>query len=79
MSASGILGELAQNSAVLKLIGLVGATYFLSPIGVRALDLQYYYTLGESLSMNTAAALYSLGIGGLFIYHNNEQLQGLKL
>lgn len=76
---SGILGELSKNSAVLKLFGLVGASYYLLPIGVRALDLQYYYTLGESLSMNTAAALYSLGIGGLFIYRNQEQLQGLKL
>lgn len=76
---SGILGELAKGSALVGIAVTAGVVYFIAPIGVRALDLGYYYTLGGALTMNNATLFYTGLSAAGYAYMKRDQLQQLKL
>lgn len=72
---SGILGQLASNKAVLGTGLAIGLNYFVAPVIVRAVGLQYYYTLGGLLgSVENAALWSSITIGAWSVYTNRDLL-----
>jgi len=73
---SGILGDLAKNTTILKGGMIMIGNYVVSPILMRALQLDYYYTLGGLLgrSAEDAAILWSAGIGGFYYYVNRDYI-----